>query len=622
VPPPTAPTNLSATASSSSQINLTWTDNSNNETGFKVERSAATGGPWTQIGTTTAASYADSGLASSTTYYYRVRAYGPSGDSGYSNTSSATTLAGAPAAPSGLSATPISSTRIDLTWLDNSSNESGFKVERSASGGPWAQVATPAANANSYADSGLVSSTAYSYRVRAFNTAGDSAFSNTASATTGGAAGAHVWSRDFGGPGAMDSVLPQGVAVDNLGEVAMAGYFVNSADLGTGTLSSAGAADIFVAKYSTQGTPLWARQAGSSQDDRAKAVAFDGSGNVLVTGLFYGTIDLGGGAVSSAPNAVNCFVAKYSPTGAHLWSKRLSSALGLDEGMGIAVDSSGNVLVAGMLYQTSNFGGSNLTSAGSADAFLVKLSPTGTHLWSKRVGGSAEEFVYGLAVDGSGNPAITGHSTGSADFGGGSLAGAGGKDIFVAQYSGSTGAHLWSRRVGGSVDDVGRGIAIDGAGDVVVTGNFASSSVNFGSGALANTGGADIFLAKYSSGGTSLWSKRFGAGLSLDEKAFGVGTDPSGNILLTGSVVDAIDFGGGSLPGDGYYDIFVAKFGSAGGHVWSKRTGAGAGTSVASDGGGNVVAAGYFVGSTPVNFGGANLLSPGGTDAFLVEFGP
>ncbi len=434
--------------------------------------------------------------------------------------------------------------------------------------------------------------------------------------------GPHIWSADFGGPGGLDDAFPLSVAVDGLGEIAMAGYFQNSVNLGTGILSSAGAGDIFVAKYSAQGTPLWARRVGGLQDDRAKAVAVDGSGNVFITGLFYGTVDFGGGAVSSAPNAVNCFVAKYSPTGAHLWSKRLSTALGLDEGMAIATDSSGNVLVGGMLYQTSNFGGSNLTSAGSADAFVVKLSNAGAHLWSKHAGGTAEESVFGLAVDSNGNPAITGHSTGSADFGGGSLAGAGGKDIFVAQYSGSTGAHLWSKRVGGSGDDMGRGIAIDGAGEVAVTGNFGSSSVNFGSGELANSGGADIFLAKYSSGGTALWSKRFGAGLSLDEKAFGIGRDLSGNILLTGSVVDAIDFGGGSLPGDGYYDIFVAKFGSAGGHVWSKRTGAGAGTSLAADGAGNVVLAGYFIGTTPVSFGGANLLSPGGTDAFLVKFGP
>jgi hypothetical protein len=287
------------------------------------------------------------------------------------------------------------------------------------------------------------------------------------------------------------------------------------------------------------------------------------------------------------------------------------------------VDSSGNVFVAGMLYQTSNFGGSNLTSAGSADVFLVKLSPAGAHLWSRRMGGTAEEWVFGLAVDGNGNPAITGHSTGTADFGGGSLAGTGGKDIFVAQYSGSSGAHLWSRRIGGSLDDVGRGVAIDGSGDVVVTGYFASSSVNFGSGAMANSGGADMFLVKYSSDGSALWSKRFGSSLSLDEKSFGVAVDPLGNVLMTGTVVGTIDFGGGSLTGDGYYDIFIAKFGSAGAHVWSKRTGAGGGTAVAAEAGtGNVVATGYFLGTSVVNFGGANLLSPGGTDGYLVELGP
>jgi hypothetical protein len=622
VPPPAAPSNLAASPSSSSQVNLTWSDNSGNETGFKVERAPATGGPWTQIGTTAAASYADGGLAASTTYYYRVRAWGISGDSAYSNTAAATTLAGAPAAPSGLAATAVSSSRIDLSWRDNSSNETGFKIERSAAGGSWAQVETPGANATSYADSGLASSTSYSYRVRAFNTAGDSAFSNTASATTSPAGGAHLWSRDFGGTGSMDSVLPQGVAVDSLGEIALAGFFQNSVDLGTGTVASNGLADIFVAKYSAQGTALWTRRAGSSQDDRAKAVTMDGNGNVLVTGVFRGTVDFGGEPVSAAANAANCFVAKYSPTGAHLWSKRLSSALGLDEGMAIAADAAGNVLVAGMLYQTSNFGGANLTSAGSADVFVVKLSPAGAHLWSMRVGGTAEEVVYGLAVDGNGNPVVTGHSTGTADFGGGNLAGAGGKDIFVAKYAAGSGAHLWSRRVGGSSDDVGRGVAVDSAGDVLVTGNFASASVNFGSGAMANSAGADIFLARYGSDGTARWSKRFGSSLALDEKAFGVETDGAGNILLTGSVVDAIDFGGGPLGADGYYDIFVAKFTSGGGHVWSKRTGAGAGERVAADGAGNVVAAGNFSGNTPVNFGGSNLSSPGGTDGFLVKFGP
>jgi hypothetical protein len=365
---------------------------------------------------------------------------------------------------------------------------------------------------------------------------------------------------------------------------------------------------------------MWSRRFGAAQEDRAKAVAVDGSGNVWVTGLFRGTVDFGGGPVTAVA-AGSAFLAKYSSTGAHLLSKRLSVGTAPEDGTALAVDGSGNVLVGGLLYQTSDFGGGPLTSAGSTDIFLVKLSSSGTHIWSRRMGGSGEEWIHGLAVNGSGGPALTGYSTAAADFGGGVLGGAGGKDIIVVQYS-STGAHVWSRRVGGSADEVAWGVSVDGGSNVVVTGNFVSSSINFGAGALANSGGADIFLAKYDSGGSAVWSKRFGTSLTIEEKAFGVATDGAGNIVLTGSIVDALDFGGGPLPGDGYYDIFLAKFTGAGAHVWSRRTGEGAGTEIDADGAGNVIAAGSFSGATTVNFGGANLASPGGTDTFLVKLGP
>jgi hypothetical protein len=392
-------------------------------------------------------------------------------------------------------------------------------------------------------------------------------------------------------------------------------------DLGTGELTSLGENDVFVAKYSAAGTPLWSKRVGGSSDERAKAVAVDGSGNVFVTGIFRGTVDFGGGPISASTGAANAFLVKYSPTGAHMWSKRLSTIASLDEGTALAVDGSGNVVVGGILYQTSDFGGGPLTSAGGADIFLVKYSASGAHVWSRRIGGAAEDWIYGLAVNGSGGPALIGSSAGSVDLGGGAVAGAGGKDVIVAQYS-STGAHVWSRRVGGSLDDVGRGIAVDDAGYVVVSGNFASASVNFGAGALSNSGGADIFLARYDSAGAAQWSKRFGTSLSVGENAFAVATDGGNNILLTGSIVDTADFGGGPLAGDGYYDIFQAKFDSGGGHVWSRRTGAGEGTAIAADGQGNAIAVGDFSGATTVNFGGSNLVSPGGTDTFIVKFGP
>ena len=187
---PAAPTSLVATALSESSISLTWTDNSTNETGFKVERATSASGPFTLITTTLANSptFSDTGLTASTTYYYRVRATNIVGDSANTTVAQATTSAPSstsPAAPSGLTATAVSASSITLSWTDNSANETGFKVERGTSAaGTFSLITTTSANVVSFSDTGLAASTTYYYRVRATNTAGDSANTTVASATT------------------------------------------------------------------------------------------------------------------------------------------------------------------------------------------------------------------------------------------------------------------------------------------------------------------------------------------------------------------------------------------------------------------------------------------------------
>ena len=175
---------MSASATSSTAIALTWTDTATNEDSFAVERSTD-GVTFTPLATApaNATSHADSSLSASMAYTYRVRAHNTGGDSAYSNAAAATTLPTVPAAPSGLSASATSSTAVALTWTDTA-NEDSFAIERSTDGVTFAPLATVPANTTAYADSGLSAATTYTYRVRAHNVSGDSAYSNAATATT------------------------------------------------------------------------------------------------------------------------------------------------------------------------------------------------------------------------------------------------------------------------------------------------------------------------------------------------------------------------------------------------------------------------------------------------------
>jgi len=180
------PTGLSATAVSSSQINLTWTDNSLAEDGYKIEQSPVDNLHYTQIGIvgSNQTSYSATGLSAGTKYYYRVRAYNAIATSAYSSEKNATTLSSIPVAPSGLTITALLSSKIIIAWTDNSNNETGFKVQRKGATGGYTDITTTGANATTYSNTGLTDGTLYYYRVCATNSAGDSAYSNEVSGTT------------------------------------------------------------------------------------------------------------------------------------------------------------------------------------------------------------------------------------------------------------------------------------------------------------------------------------------------------------------------------------------------------------------------------------------------------
>lgn len=185
--PPAAPSALTAAASGAASIQLAWTDNSGDETGFTIERATGAGG-FSTVGTvgTNVTSFVDAGLLPGTSYAYRVAAVSAAGASSYSNTAAAATAqVTPPAAPTALTATAVTTSTIALQWSDNSSSEDEFYVERSPDGVAFSLVALLGPNSTSFVDAGLATGATLHYRVAAGNLGGLSAYSNTAAATTG-----------------------------------------------------------------------------------------------------------------------------------------------------------------------------------------------------------------------------------------------------------------------------------------------------------------------------------------------------------------------------------------------------------------------------------------------------
>ena len=227
--------------------------------------------------------------------------------------------------------------------------------------------------------------------------------------------GDQVWAQYIGaanfGSGVSD--------VDELGNV-----FV------TGTAEALGFFSCFLAKLDPSGYLLWDESFANVDNQAYAKVAVDGAGNAILTGPFFGTVDFGGGPLTSIGDS-DMFVAKFDAGGIHLWSKQFGgdSELG---GSG-AADGAGNVVLTGVLNGTADFGGGPLTSAGN-DVFVAQLDAGGNHVWSQIFGDAANQSGSSIATDGADNILITGLLNGTADFGGDPLTSAGNGDVFVAKF--------------------------------------------------------------------------------------------------------------------------------------------------------------------------------------------
>ena len=237
VTPPAAPDNAVASTVSDSEIDVTWNDLSADEDEFKIERALGAGGAFVEVATVGPGItfYPDIGLAAETEYCYRVLASNSAGDSGPSNESCATTDAAPsnpPAPPTNLVTTTFSESRIDLSYTDNSGDETGFRVERAiGTGGAFSEIDILGADVTTYEDTNLAADTEYCYRVLAYNVAGDSDYTNESCATTDAS------TDPFAAPTNLVAIAPDEFQIDltwNDNATAETGFEVHRSTTGIG----------------------------------------------------------------------------------------------------------------------------------------------------------------------------------------------------------------------------------------------------------------------------------------------------------------------------------------------------------------------------------------------------
>ncbi len=309
------------------------------------------------------------------------------------------------------------------------------------------------------------------------------------------ATGTLVWGERFG-----DAQNQRCAAVDvaqTADDIICFGDFGGVATFGTTSITSMGANDLFLVRYTANGTVSSVMRAGDSDEQSARSLAVNTSGLAYAAAKFDGKLDWG---PQTSAGQGDVFLGQFPTSGMPNWTLRMGNASTQQPNGLSLIPGAGSTVLVGEFEGACDFGGKAVSSIGGFDAFIARVDTMGAVTWMRTIGdadankGTDDQYAADVAAMGDGNVFVTGYVAGTVNFGSGLISGPGDTDLFVMRLDPS-GQTLWSFRSGSGDSQYGRAIALSGPDELVVAGDFRGT-LDLGNDPLINPASSDIFIAK------------------------------------------------------------------------------------------------------------------------------
>ena len=384
------------------------------------------------------------------------------------------------------------------------------------------------------------------------------------------------WVNDIGGSGDSKAT---GMITDKQNNIYVSGYFSGTVDFdpspgGIKNLTSAGGYDMYVAKYTTSGTLLWAVAMGGNALDQVNNMTVDNNGNPTVIGQYQSATLQAGSLSFTNSGGDDIIIVHLDTNGNIIWGKSIGG-VDTDRGEEVNADENGNLIVTAIFQSTISLDGNTLTAQNGFNALIAKFDISGKLLWYNNLGSSGDNEVYGNVSDNSGNIYISGTYTGTLDFdpnGTHKTLNNGFNTPFVAKYD-PLGKLLWVNSITGSFVYNGSVLSIDLNNNIYLTAAFSSSLTFNSNTTLSVTGNQDTFIAKYSSAGSFQFAIDIG-GTAASSFPYQIRTDASNNVYVTGYFGGTIDFDPNpnttaNVTYHGQRDFFLCEYDTNGNYIYA-----------------------------------------------------